>query len=228
MKYDDGWALGLNLSSGQHPPPKGCFPFDCLGAVVSAGSGRPASGSLPMPVPAALQPGTPMVAVSPPPPAVAAPVGDEPEQLLSPGAGADVQAPLPQQQPAVNPALVPLPPPTPTSATGNHFTGLPTEDPTASPTKSRAAGAPPQLAPLGELNSGSPLSATFPPGAQQQQQQQHGATDAVQVTALKRASSLIASRDADLFVALGDVLDGRQQQPQQQRAAGAEEDKSLL
>ncbi|PRQ74037.1 hypothetical protein AAT19DRAFT_15604 [Rhodotorula toruloides] len=37
MKYDDGWALGLNLNSGR-PPAKGVFPFDCLGEMKRASS----------------------------------------------------------------------------------------------------------------------------------------------------------------------------------------------
>lgn len=216
MKYDDGWALGLNLSSGQHPPPKGCFPFDCLGQVVNAGAGRPTSTGLPMPVPVALQPGTPTVSVSPPPPNN---LSNETSNLMPiPGSTSDealAQKRVPAPLQPVNPALVPLPPPTPSSATGQSFpagaTAIP-RDSTASPAPSTASAVsaePPQLGPLTGLSAGSPLSANFPEstgsgGLSAQQQQER--RDALQVKGMKRASSLIASRDADLFVALGEVL----------------------
>ncbi|KDE02953.1 hypothetical protein MVLG_06519 [Microbotryum lychnidis-dioicae p1A1 Lamole] len=37
VRYDDGWALGINLDA-KGPPGKGVFPFDCLGEVTSAAS----------------------------------------------------------------------------------------------------------------------------------------------------------------------------------------------
>ncbi|ORY79711.1 hypothetical protein BCR35DRAFT_93894 [Leucosporidium creatinivorum] len=41
IKYDDGWALGINLDSDSNPPAKGVFPFDCLGEVVPSASSTP-------------------------------------------------------------------------------------------------------------------------------------------------------------------------------------------
>jgi hypothetical protein len=206
MKYDDGWALGLNLSSGQHPPPKGCFPFDCLGQVVAPGTAAPPSSSaannnnnnngggsqLPMPVPVALQPGTPTFSVSSPSQTQSDLVADtsKPKSIPAP-------LQLNANPVSVDPASVPLPPPTPSST---HAT---------SPTSTSSNEAP-QLAPLG-LAAGSPLSADFPhAGGDNNNKNQNK-----NVQGMKRASSLIASRDADLFVALGEVLDGQQQQQQQ-------------
>lgn len=167
MKYDDGWALGLNLNSGR-PPAKGVFPYDCLGEVcppppASAVRSRQAPGqaqgqrALSPPVPSALQPGSP-----------------HPQ-------------PQPQAQAPVNPALIPLPPPTPTSL--------------LAPISELAGGeGPPQLAPLAlDSSDSSPLSASFAPHVQ--------SIPAHAATTMKRASSLIASRDADLFVALGEVME---------------------
>lgn len=203
MKYDDGWALGLNLSSGQHPPPKGCFPFDCLGQVVAPGTAAPPSSAannnnnggdaqLPMPVPVALQPGTPTFSVSPP--------SQTQSDLAADPASKSKPIPAPLQldaNPVVDPASVPLPPPTPSST---HAT---------SPTSTSSSNEAPQLAPLVGLAAGSPLSADFPlaGGAAGNNSNQNK-----NVQGMKRASSLIASRDADLFVALGEVLDGQQQQ----------------
>lgn len=221
MKYDDGWALGLNLSSGQHPPPKGCFPFDCLGQVVAPGTAPSVpngassasgpsggGGGLPLPVPVALQPGTPIVSVSSPAQTQselsAAATTAAAAAVTAPAVTKPVPAPLNLQQPqvGVDPASVPLPPPTPSSAAGDHA-------PTSPVALSHEA---PQLAPLG-LTAGSPLAAEFAHQQQQQQPpQQGGSRTANNVTGMKRASSLIASRDADLFVALGEVLDGQQQQ----------------
>lgn len=45
IKYDDGWALGVNLDSREHPPAKGVFPYDCLGEVV-ASAPAPQSGAV--------------------------------------------------------------------------------------------------------------------------------------------------------------------------------------
>ncbi|BGP23028.1 hypothetical protein JCM10295v2_001921 [Rhodotorula toruloides] len=171
MKYDDGWALGLNLNSGR-PPAKGVFPFDCLGEVCPPpapeavrANGQPpkqATRALSPPVPSALQPGSP------------------PSQTQATHLG------------PVNPALVPLPPPTPTSL-----------EPISEHSPSTGEGVksgPPQIAPLALESSDSPLSASFPPHVQ--------SVPAPATTGtMKRASSLIASRDADLFVALGEVMD---------------------
>lgn len=189
MKYDDGWALGINLSAGT-PAAKGVFPFDCLGEVVgapSAAASAPANARAPSPLPApvhpSLQPGQPQPATK--------------------------LAPL---QP-VNPADVPLPPPTPTGLT-------PISEGTAAASAPVVSASAPQLAPLALDRNDSPLSASFPAHAAAQ-----GPPTALAPTkSTKRASSLIASRDADLFVALGEVLDKKEEgQKVQQR-----EDESLI
>ncbi|KAK4332669.1 SH3 domain protein [Rhodotorula toruloides] len=172
MKYDDGWALGLNLNSGR-PPAKGVFPFDCLGEVC------------------------------PPPAASAVRVNGQPPQAqqqaqraLSPSVPSALQPGSPQPAPLapINPALVPLPPPTPTSL-----------EPIAE--SEGVKSGPPQLAPLALTSSDSPLSASFPPSVQSIPAPTNGGGAGVGGGQMKRASSLIASRDADLFVALGEVID---------------------
>jgi hypothetical protein len=178
MKYDDGWALGLNLSSGI-PPSKGyvstfsftflsllqkltlyptlysVFPFDCLGEQVSA------------PQPSEIR------SANSPSPAV--------QRSLSP----------------INPANIPLPPPTPTLLSPINED----EQPPSSSSVTREG--PPQLAPF--ERSDSPLSPDFPPSSLTIPSSNNASP--TKTTKLKRHSSLIASRDADLFVALGEVLD---------------------
>lgn len=51
IKYDDGWALGINLDSKVSPPAKGVFPYDCLGDVVGSGSGSGSSSAPAQPQP---------------------------------------------------------------------------------------------------------------------------------------------------------------------------------
>ncbi|GAA5954045.1 hypothetical protein JCM3765_000731 [Sporobolomyces pararoseus] len=153
MKYDDGWALGLNLSSGV-PPSKGVFPFDCLGEQVSA---------------------------------------PQPSEIRS------HDAPVPSAQRSlspINPANVPLPPPTPTLLS-------PINEDEQPPQASTTREGPPQLAPF--ERSDSPLSPDFPPSSLTIPSSNNASP--TKATKLKRHSSLIASRDADLFVALGEVLD---------------------
>ncbi|GAA6037032.1 hypothetical protein JCM8097_005517 [Rhodosporidiobolus ruineniae] len=227
MKYDDGWALGLNLNSG-HPPAKGVFPFDCLGELAPppaptqirtaspnaqrALSPTPSTGGAAFP--AALQPGSP-------------PAPQGPPGIFQRG---------PQQQAPVDPALVPLPPasPTPTpslapiaedSADSTPRAATPTQPaaapaPASVPTSSAAQFQPLSLSGMG---SDSPLSASFPPLSSGAPAVAPIVTSSpVSVPAAlprpsldgglapvkqqKRHSSLIASRDADLFVALGEVL----------------------
>ncbi|KAK4058607.1 hypothetical protein OIO90_000051 [Microbotryomycetes sp. JL221] len=43
IRYDDGWALGINLDSDQSPPAKGVFPFDCLGEALGTSTQQPLS-----------------------------------------------------------------------------------------------------------------------------------------------------------------------------------------
>ncbi|GAA5857324.1 hypothetical protein JCM5353_002400 [Sporobolomyces roseus] len=157
MKYDDGWALGLNLSSGT-PPSKGVFPFDCLGDIVpppNSSEIRSASSSTPA-------------------------------RSLSP----------------INPANIPLPPPTPTLLS-------PIGEDDQPPQSHQFSSGPPQLAPF--ERSDSPLSPDFPPSVHHNRNSLMlpGGGSPVKANGekLKRHSSLIASRDADLFVALGEVLD---------------------
>ncbi|GAA5926645.1 hypothetical protein JCM10213_002410 [Rhodosporidiobolus nylandii] len=209
MKYDDGWALGLNLSSGPTPA-KGVFPFDCLGELAPAPS--PAEVRSPVQaIPAALIPGSP-------PPVGAA---QQRQSLIVP----QQAAPAP-----VDPASIPLPPPTPTPASTS-MDGLASIAEDERPTSPFADPAPaaasrplspasgmsintstaPQLAPL-TLGGGndSPLSASFPPlggnPPTSRPSMEGGLSPAPTVKQNKRHSSLIASRDADLFVALGEVL----------------------
>ncbi|GAA5883355.1 hypothetical protein JCM16303_006706 [Sporobolomyces ruberrimus] len=156
MKYDDGWALGLNLSSGV-PPSKGVFPFDCLGEEASA------------PLPSEIRaPGSSPTTAN---------------RSLSP----------------INPANIPLPPPTPTLLS-------PINEDEQQPPFSTGGG-PPQLAPF--ERSDSPLSPDFPPTPTTLSVPNNinNSSPTKQKQKLKRHSSLIASRDADLFVALGEVLD---------------------
>jgi len=188
MKYDDGWALGVNLSAGT-PSAKGVFPFDCLGDIVDAPSSSSAAAPAPLPAPVhpALQPG----------------------QLAKPVPSLQVAT----AAAPVNPANVPLPPPTPT--------GLePISELSASaPVVSASA---PQLAPLSLDRNDSPLSASFPAHgalAAPSQPQQSSSSTSLTAKGSKRASSLIASRDADLFVALGEVLDKKDRK---------DEDESLI
>ncbi|GAA5914085.1 hypothetical protein JCM8208_005136 [Rhodotorula glutinis] len=185
MKYDDGWALGVNLSAGT-PSAKGVFPFDCLGDIVDAPSSSSAAPPAPLPAPVhpALQPG----------------------QLAKHVPSLQVATAAP-----VNPANVPLPPPTPT--------GLePISELSASaPVVSASA---PQLAPLSLDRNDSPLSASFPAhGTLAAPAQPQQSSTSLTAKGSKRASSLIASRDADLFVALGEVLDKKDRK---------DEDESLI
>ncbi|GAA5896184.1 hypothetical protein JCM5296_007256 [Sporobolomyces johnsonii] len=178
MKYDDGWALGLNLSTG-NPPAKGVFPFDCLGDLC--------------PPPTASQ-------IRSRPPSTA--------RTLSPVPATANPASIPIPPSPVNPANIPLPPPTPTL----QLASIAEDDDAASASSMTLAG-PPQLAPL--ERSDSPLSANFLPSAlappqialNGEEHQQGGSVSVSETQKLKRHSSLIASRDADLFVALGEVLD---------------------
>ncbi|CEQ42717.1 SPOSA6832_04553, partial [Sporobolomyces salmonicolor] len=180
MKYDDGWALGLNLSTG-NPPAKGVFPFDCLGDLC--------------PPPTASQ-------IRSRPPSTA--------RALSPVPATANPASISNPASPVNPANIPLPPPTPTL----QLASIAEDDDSAAfaTSPSMTMAGPPQLAPL--ERSDSPLSANFPPSAlappqialHGEQQQQYGVSVS-ETQKLKRHSSLIASRDADLFVALGEVLD---------------------
>ncbi|GAA6063445.1 hypothetical protein JCM10212_005618 [Sporobolomyces blumeae] len=167
MKYDDGWALGLNLSSG-NPPAKGVFPFDCLGEIV--------------PPPAASE-----IRANPSVPPQSS------GQTLSPSNSYNQGLSSP-----VNPANIPLPPPTP------DLLSPIAEDDSPSRTSIDRSG-PPQLAPL--ARSDSPLSPDFPPSALAPPSPSAAYGGAKKSDKLKRHSSLIASRDADLFVALGEVLD---------------------
>ncbi|GAA5941801.1 uncharacterized protein JCM15063_000775 [Sporobolomyces koalae] len=161
MKYDDGWALGLNLSSGV-PPAKGVFPFDCLGEQTTAplASEIRSPGSAP----------------------AAAPLGAI-ERSLSP----------------INPANIPLPPPTPTLLSPINEDEQPPSHTTIT------SNGPPQLAPF--ERSDSPLSPDFPQHQLSVPSSQTSSPTKMRTDKLKRHSSLIASRDADLFVALGEVLD---------------------
>ena len=160
MKYDDGWALGVNLSAGT-PSAKGVFPFDCLGDIVDAPSSSSAAAPAPLPAPVhpALQPG----------------------QLAKPVPSLQVAT----TAAPVNPANVPLPPPTPTG-----------------------------LEPISELSASAPVVSAAP-----SQPQQSSSSTSLTAKGSKRASSLIASRDADLFVALGEVLDKKDRK---------DEDESLI
>lgn len=202
IKYDDGWALGLNLSAG-HPPPKGVFPFDCLGDIVSASPASPA------PAPAGA------------PPALALP------QALQVGG-------------AVNPANIPLPPPTPTGlepiSETEHEPAAPAALAQSQPVVSAS---PPQLAPLSLDRNDSPLSASFPPAVQalpapvptaaavaQSSLRAESPAPQLKPQQTKRASSLIASRDADLFVALGEVLERKEEGAAAQQKKN--EDESLI
>ncbi|GAA5835753.1 hypothetical protein JCM9279_004637 [Rhodotorula babjevae] len=161
MKYDDGWALGVNLSAGS-PSAKGVFPFDCLGDVVDVPSSSAAAPApLPAPVHPALQPG----------------------QLAKPVPSLQVET----AAAPVNPANVPLPPPTPTG-----------------------------LEPISELSASAPVVSTSAP---QLAPLSLSASTSLTAKGSKRASSLIASRDADLFVALGEVLDKKDRK---------DEDESLI
>lgn len=195
MKYDDGWALGLNLNSGR-PPAKGVFPFDCLGEVC------------PPPAPSAVR-----VNGQPPPPSQQ--VQQQAQRALSPPVPSALQPGSPQPSPLapVNPALVPLPPPTPTSL-----------EPIAESENAGIKSGPPQLAPLALTSSDSPLSASFPPSVQTIPAPATTGTTGQ----MKRASSLIASRDADLFVALGEVIEKQGQGEGQGEGKEEEEDKSLI
>lgn len=160
MKYDDGWALGLNLSSGV-PPSKGVFPFDCLGEQVAAPQAFEIRKNIPSPISTTAQ------------------------RSLSP----------------VNPANIPLPPPTPTLLIPINEDE---QEPPASSSSLTREG-PPQLAPF--ERSDSPLSPDFPPSSLTIPSSTSNHGSPTKATKLKRHSSLIASRDADLFVALGEVLD---------------------
>ncbi|GAA5900508.1 uncharacterized protein JCM6883_002866 [Sporobolomyces salmoneus] len=173
MKYDDGWALGLNLSSGV-PPSKGVFPFDCLGQIVPA------------------------------------PLASEIRSPSNPSPPSDVQRSLSP----INPANIPLPPPTPTLLSPINESERP-----LSVASTATREGPPQLAPF--ERSDSPLSPDFPPtsltvpSSTSNSSTLNGGSPtsptmkrmSMDTTKLKRHSSLIASRDADLFVALGEVLD---------------------
>ncbi|GAA6057676.1 hypothetical protein JCM3770_003835 [Rhodotorula araucariae] len=193
MKYDDGWALGLNLSSA-HPPAKGVFPFECLGEVVPLLG--PSSTPVPTPAPAA----TPAPAPAPAPLAAPIPAALQPAQLAP-----------------VNPANIPLPPPTPTSLEPI------TEDADVSaPQAVVVSASPPQLAPLALDRNDSPLSASFPASVAHAPTAVAAGLAAASVEPKnKRASSLIASRDADLFVALGEVLDKKGEDEPEAGAAPA-------
>ncbi|GAA5919806.1 hypothetical protein JCM6882_006485 [Rhodosporidiobolus microsporus] len=237
MKYDDGWALGLNLNSG-NPPAKGVFPFDCLGDLAPAPSAtqiRAQSPQLPTTGPGAPRALSPALssaggASSPVPPALQ-PGSPDTQQQQRRQSMLQLGAP-------VNPANVPLPPPTPTPTTSQsgHGAGVLApiaEDPsafTAPSSSSRApspinTSAPPQLAPL-TLGGGSdsPLAASFAPlsaSAPAPSPTHETAGALAPVKQQKRHSSLIASRDADLFVALGEVLgDAEKEKEAQAKAEG--------
>lgn len=108
-------------------------------------------------------------------------------------------APIPSAQRSlspINPANVPLPPPTPTLLS-------PINEDEQPPQGSTTREGPPQLAPF--ERSDSPLSPDFPPSSLTIPSSNNASP--TKATKLKRHSSLIASRDADLFVALGEVLD---------------------
>ncbi|GAA5971562.1 hypothetical protein JCM11641_000642 [Rhodosporidiobolus odoratus] len=228
MKYDDGWALGLNLNSGPAPA-KGVFPFDCLGDIAPAPSTpdvRAPSASPPSAAPRALSPAPAPAAAAPLPPSLVP--GSPPPADLIPQRQSLIA--LPGQ---VNPANVPLPPVTPTFSDPGHsqaqaggLAAIAEDERAASPSPMSMGhtmspspaqintSIAPQLAPLA-LGGGndSPLSAHFPPSAagnpptsQPQSQAQDNLVPSSSVKQKKRHSSLIASRDADLFVALGEVL----------------------
>ncbi|KAM0753807.1 hypothetical protein T439DRAFT_346146 [Meredithblackwellia eburnea MCA 4105] len=72
VTYDDGWALGYNLDGGS-PPPKGVFPFDCVGdEAADGGRSAPtelsatASAAAQFPQPPQHKPLTPVVEESAP------------------------------------------------------------------------------------------------------------------------------------------------------------------
>lgn len=170
-----------------------------------------------------------------------------PSEVRSPGVAAAPQSAEQRSLSPINPANVPLPPPTPTLLSPiSEDEQPPLESPATlmngSPVKSSASSSttregPPQLAPF--ERSDSPLSAEFPstmasstltvptsgPPSSSSSSSAFASSPAAggprynnpssgggsptktAATKLKRHSSLIASRDADLFVALGEVLD---------------------
>lgn len=146
VKYDDGWAFGVNLNSGS-PPGKGVFPFDCLGDLQDGSSNGPSNN----------------------------------------GEQHDAQD---QQQ-------------------HQHQDAHPTETGTeraVSPSASQAGKASPAPYQLPTLRADSPFDAA-PPTIRLEDDTGRPRSLVVAGEPSKRTSSLIASRDADLFMALGEVLD---------------------
>lgn len=220
MKYDDGWALGINLDHGG----KGVFPHDCLGDLAPSGSSAAAAApsshnnnpTSPAPSFGLVSPNPsnalPAALLSGAPARQSVLFGQQQQAKLTPQPLDTKSANL-----AVNPANVPLPPPTPTghslSPIAENFSANGITSPSPS-SMSINTSSPPQLAPL-TLGSGSdsPLSASFPSRAATPTTTQEGLTaPPTPVKQNKRHSSLIASRDADLFVALGEVLGDEQKQ----------------
>ncbi|GAA5829730.1 hypothetical protein JCM11251_000262 [Rhodosporidiobolus azoricus] len=238
MKYDDGWALGLNLNSG-NPPAKGVFPFDCLGDLAPAptateirspGAPRALSPALGSGLPPALQPASPDMQQH------LQQQQQQRRQSMGSALAAQASAPSP-----VNPANIPLPPPTPTPTTSQSGHGgagvlASIDKDGVAVTTSRGpspinTSVPPQLAPL-TLGGGSdsPLAASFAPLSSSapavSPTHEIGASQALALAPVKqtkRHSSLIASRDADLFVALGEVLGDAEKEKEAKEAQAKQE-----
>jgi hypothetical protein len=224
IKYDDGWALGVNLDSREHPPAKGVFPYDCLGEVVAA---APASNGADAQAAIAQQPLS-TIAEDEPGSASRKSVGlsylsydndEAPPRVPSPSASSTATAP---QLPAMTSFRSDSPldfssshsqaddkthqtPNVPSiqihssdaaDAMSPDMYGAPT------PATSSSAAAFVPLPPSPTTTSTNNVPSVLQPGSPAVSDD---ATQA-QKKGARRTSSLVASRDADLFLALGEVL----------------------
>ncbi|KAK4053158.1 hypothetical protein OIV83_001893 [Microbotryomycetes sp. JL201] len=197
IRYDDGWALGINLDSNQSPPAKGVFPFDCLGEALGSSSQQPLSTILE-------QDSRPGSLASPPPKLDTSAVANAPTAQLGYLSNGPVPPQLPQMR-SDSPIDLESPP---TSAvkSDSRSTPSPTLVMPSIQISDQATGVSQEL---------------FTPPPQQMafddyQHQQQRLPDALQAGKSgkstvndkkgRRTSSLVASKDADLFLALGEVL----------------------